>query len=64
MEIKLQNDAIILLPIKEIVTQKDIKWIFKIRCREKHVKMNQHGLYDSLNVKFVQKKLKPKNMNI
>ena len=40
------------LPGKEIVTQEDIQWIFKIRCREIHVKMNLQGLYDSFECKI------------
>ena len=35
------------LPNKDGISQEDIKWIFKIRCREVKAKMNLQGLYDS-----------------
>ena len=35
------------LPNKDGISQGDIKWIFRIRCREVKVKMNLQGLYDS-----------------
>ena len=45
------------LPGKEVVTQEDIQWIFKIRCREIHVKMNLQGLYDSFECKICQEEI-------
>ena len=45
------------LPGKEKVTQEDMQWIFKIRCREIHVKMNLQGLYDSFECEICKKEI-------
>ena len=45
------------LPNKDGVSQEDIKWIFKIRCREVKVKMNLQGLYDSFECEMCKEEV-------
>ena len=43
------------LPNKDGISAEDIKWIFRIRCREVKVKMNLQGLYDSFECEMCMK---------
>ena len=47
------------LPNKDGVSQEDIKWIFKIRCREVKVKMNLQGSYDSFECEMCKEEVEP-----
>ena len=40
------------MPTKSNISEEDIQWIFRIRCREIKVKMNYQGLYDTFECKI------------